>query len=469
MLTAALPTSADVPTKVGPVTYGQERRLLFEEIMHGAGHSLTTHFPVVFRFIEAPDQQALQTALSQLCDRHDALRTVFVPSAARSGRHLFVNMFARTSLFVPGSYEQHVVAVARPILTMTRLPSDGLASAVREELQRGLDYTHAPLFRAVLGRDDKGDSYLILIVSHLIVDGLGVRLLGSELNRLYASLVAGRECPVVADHLTPIEFAKLEHRRSREPCALELARYWQTHWGLDGSGCVRHSEIPFATSRERASEAACRVTECPPAMIRHLRTIVRRDAVTEYAVFRMVMVMLFHRYTKRNRMGLWANFANRRQPGAAGMVGWCHTSHLIATQIESATTVTDLLRQTARVLAEGQYHEWLPLQAASHLVGCNIEKWHTRLGVHYWHLGEGGPNVLLERVRVDVPIRGNDLSIRLRRQGHTADVVINYDASRYDPSGLDQLVADTVAAFEVVASRPHTSVDAQQISTAVRV
>lgn len=449
----------DRTLSIGPVTYNQERRLLFEEVMHQSGLVLATHFPVVFRCAGRLDEPALAATLDTMCARHDALRTVFAPSIQRVGRHLFVNVFRRTMLFVPGSYEQHVKSVARPLLSYRSCGGGALTAIVREELERGLDYERAPLFRVVVCREERGHTYLILIVSHLIVDGWGVRLIGQELNGVYTALVTGQDRPPSPIPLSPIAFARREHIRVRSHEALDSAHYWRGHWGAEASSCLRHSEIPFATRVNNASGGALKTITLEGNTVRRLQAIARRDMVTEYAVFRTVLVALFHHYTKRKRLGLWANFANRRQAGEIKMIGWCATAHLLATEISSAMTTTDLLRQTAQLLADAQRHAWLPLPAVSQVIGQNLEQAYTRIVGDFWQLDVSDAPASFERVRVDVPQRdASDLSIRLRRLGGCADLVVTYESSRYDECGIEHLLSDAVAAIEILDRRPNASI-----------
>ena len=61
-------------------------------------------------------------------------------------------------------------------------------SALCDEVQASLDLSHGPLLRAVLVQLHEGGERLLLVVHHLVIDGVSWRLLLDDLQRAYAQL-----------------------------------------------------------------------------------------------------------------------------------------------------------------------------------------------------------------------------------------------------------------------------------------
>ncbi|WP_133651194.1 non-ribosomal peptide synthetase, partial [Paraburkholderia flava] len=119
---------------------------------------------VLLRSSEAIDAQVLEQALHALINHHDALRLRFTQDAA--GR--WVQAYAQTET---GTQTQ-------PDLLWIREAKDAAQiEAHSEAAQRSLDLTKGPLLRAVLMRIEDGSTRLLLVIHHLVVDGVSWRIL----------------------------------------------------------------------------------------------------------------------------------------------------------------------------------------------------------------------------------------------------------------------------------------------------
>ena len=134
--------------------------------------------------VETPssvDAGALSTVLGQVIAHHDALRLRFTPTES-GWRQAF--------------------AAANDAVTLTHLDLSALSAADQAaaletsaaKLQSSLDLSAGPLVRAAL--IDVGDpkaAYLLLIIHHLVVDGVSWRILLEDLWTAYEQLMAGDE------------------------------------------------------------------------------------------------------------------------------------------------------------------------------------------------------------------------------------------------------------------------------------
>ena len=110
----------------------------------------------------------LEAALVQLINHHDALRLRFV-------RH-------------PQGWRQtHAEWVATPELWQTQAADDAQLAALCDKAQRSLDLAQGPLLRAVLVAMADGSQRLLLVVHHLVVDGVSWRILLEDLQQAYSN------------------------------------------------------------------------------------------------------------------------------------------------------------------------------------------------------------------------------------------------------------------------------------------
>ncbi|MDD1023133.1 amino acid adenylation domain-containing protein [Pseudomonas sp. TNT2022 ID1048] len=111
----------------------------------------------------------LQAALLQVVNHHDALRLRFV-----------------------GTQQGWQQAYAEPAshfdLWQCRVEHDQALAAVCDEAQRSLDLQAGPLVRAVLVERESGRQQLLLVIHHLVVDGVSWRVLLEDLQQAYRQL-----------------------------------------------------------------------------------------------------------------------------------------------------------------------------------------------------------------------------------------------------------------------------------------
>ncbi|WEJ03430.1 amino acid adenylation domain-containing protein [Pseudomonas sp. FJ2-5-13] len=159
----------------------------------------------------------LLAALQALIVHHDALRSTFVEgaqgwSAAYRGP------------------DQHQ---AEKVLWLTTLNSVEELEALGEEAQRSLDLGAGPLLRAVLAQLADGSQRLLLVIHHLVVDGVSWRILLEDLQSTYQQLAQGAPVTLPAKtSATRTWAARLQTYAHSLALQHELA-WWQTQ--LQGS------------------------------------------------------------------------------------------------------------------------------------------------------------------------------------------------------------------------------------------
>ncbi|MFG0359406.1 condensation domain-containing protein, partial [Pseudomonas sp. zbq_11] len=80
---------------------------------------------------------------------------------------------------------------AQPLLWRAALRSAEEIEATCEEAQRSLDLAQGPLLRAVLIDLADGGQRLLLVIHHLVVDGVSWRVLLEDLHDAYRQALAG--------------------------------------------------------------------------------------------------------------------------------------------------------------------------------------------------------------------------------------------------------------------------------------
>ncbi|MFV2949381.1 amino acid adenylation domain-containing protein [Pseudomonas japonica] len=181
------------------------------------------------------DPAHLQAALHALLEQHDALRLNFARQYA-----------GWQAVFAP---------LDSTSLLWTRSSDD--LDALADEAQRSLDLKSGPLLRAVLVDLADGSQRLLLVIHHLVVDGVSWRVLLEDLQQAWSAIAAGRAPALPAKTSAYKDWAEKLHAYANSP-ALEAERdYWRGV--LDGAadnlpqdnpqGSLRVQDAAHATSR----------------------------------------------------------------------------------------------------------------------------------------------------------------------------------------------------------------------------
>jgi hypothetical protein len=257
-------------------------------------------------WLEGPlDVGALERAVQQVVDRHDALRARIVVED-----------------FQPYQRIADAAPVALPLIDLRHVPPERRQAAATERLHRFLDERFEPLgerlWRVALLRLDPMTHVLAMSLDELICDARSRLVLITELAELYAANREGR--PARLAPLTQDYAGYLRERRSwlggREAAALAAACRAE----MGGSG-----PLPLAGDRPWAPErdfGGIRLSYLvPDGLLQRLRVACEQERVTRYAWMLAMFSALLSRYTARTDVVVNTHVLNRVTPASRDLVG----------------------------------------------------------------------------------------------------------------------------------------------------
>ncbi|HGJ8974839.1 TPA: amino acid adenylation domain-containing protein, partial [Pseudomonas aeruginosa] len=172
---------------------------------------------------ESVDGERLEQALLALIRQHDALRLRFHEEE--------------------GCWRQEYSGEVESPLWRRQVASVEELSALCEEAQRSLDLSTGPLLRALLVELPEGEQRLLLVIHHLVVDGVSWRILLEDLQQFYQS----SDSPAVLR--THSYQAWSAHLREVAGKRHDELAFWQTH--LDGAPADLPCQNPHAPLENR--------------------------------------------------------------------------------------------------------------------------------------------------------------------------------------------------------------------------
>ncbi|WP_342622820.1 non-ribosomal peptide synthetase [Pseudomonas alkylphenolica] len=157
--------------------------------------------------------KALEQALQQLVEHHDALRLCF---STQDGQWR-------------GDYLQ---GESRELLWQVSVNSFADCQPLYSDVQRSLDLGNGPLLRALLVENAEGQQRLLLAIHHLVVDGVSWRVLLEDLQALYRGQALAAKTRAMSDWAARLQaYAGSDSLRDEQ-------HWWQTQLS------IAHRELP---------------------------------------------------------------------------------------------------------------------------------------------------------------------------------------------------------------------------------
>ena len=178
----------------------------------------------------ALDARHVEDALRVLVDHHDALRLRFVQAEGPA----------------PADFAQAELA---QLLWSVHLPDLVALEQIANDAQRSLVLEHGPLIRAVLASLSDGSQRLLLVIHHLVVDGVSWRVLLEDLQQAYRALAAFQPATLPAKTSSFKAWAEqLQAYAQGAELQAELS-YWQAQ--LQGASDALPCDHPQGSNQQR--------------------------------------------------------------------------------------------------------------------------------------------------------------------------------------------------------------------------
>lgn len=209
-----------------PLSLLQQTYLEFSDF----GRNPVFNIPYALRFDAAVDEQALQLAMVDLIERHQALRTLFVPDHAQGAL-------------------QHVLPMEQVQAMQWFWPSTEQGSAhfrqvLADESVHSFDLTECLPLRVKLLRDEQGRQVLSLLIYHSAMDEWSTAIFMHELVQAYVQRSQGR---APQWHTLPAQF----HQYAAQQDHAQILDEHMAHW-TNTLGTLRKSPPLFQPAHERS-------------------------------------------------------------------------------------------------------------------------------------------------------------------------------------------------------------------------
>ncbi|WKB54419.1 non-ribosomal peptide synthetase [Eleftheria terrae] len=324
-----------------PLSFAQ-RRLWFLHRFEGPG--ATYNIPLALRLQGLLDLTALHTALGDVVQRHESLRTVF-PATERPC--------------------QVVLDAAEPRLSVRDATDGALPQLLSAAAAHAFDLASETPLRATLFRLGEQEHVLLLLMHHIASDGASLAPLARDLGQAYAARVQGQP-PVWAP--LPVQYADYALWQQRllgqAADSDSLMARQLAHWRAALDGLPERLPLPtdhpppaVATYRGRSLQFALDAD-----LHARLLALSRQQGVTLFMVLQAALAATLTRLGTGCDIPIGSPIAGRTEPELDGLVGFFVNTLVLRTDTSGRPSFETLLARVRSTDLAAFEHQDLPFE-----------------------------------------------------------------------------------------------------------
>lgn len=329
-----------------PASFAQERLWFVDQMEAGtAVYNVPYHHQM--RWKGELNVSALEQALTEIVWRHEPLRTTFVNVDGEAVQVI-----------------QPEVDFELPIVDLTKLaPADQEAQVrywVDKDGKHSFDLENGPLFFARLLKLSDTEHVFIMMMHHIIVDGVSFEFFADELKTLYAAFAAGQESPLEELPLQYADFVIWQREWIEGKEVQRQIDYWKEQLGSNLPVLELPTDRPRPTRQQ--NNGSWEWVDLPESLISALKQSSREAGVSLFMTMLAGFNVLLSRYSGQEDICVGSPTANRNQAELERMIAFFVNPVTIRSDLSGDPTFTELLQRVRKTALGAFAHQEVPFE-----------------------------------------------------------------------------------------------------------
>jgi hypothetical protein len=327
-----------------PLSYAQQRLWLLDKLEPGG---MLFNMPAAWRLEGTLDVRALQAAFTEMCRRHEVLRTTF---AVHEGQ--------------PVQVVEPAQSCPLPISDLTMLSQ----AMRRQEVSRigaewaslPFDLSRGPLLRARLLKLNEQHHALLLVLHHIIADGWSFGNIFRELSMLYSAYSQSAASPLPELEIQYGDYSVWQRERMQGQVFDQQLSYWKGQL----NGLPAFTKLPT----DRTRPAVPRRTGRPlrlnlsPELTNRIRALNQREGVTLFMSMLAAFQLLLGRYSGQEDICVGSPLAGRKHRQTESLIGFFINTLVLRTKLSGNPTFSELLARVRETYLGAYAHQDVPFE-----------------------------------------------------------------------------------------------------------
>jgi amino acid adenylation domain-containing protein len=325
-----------------PLSFAQ-RRLWFIYQMEAGGASYNV--PGAGRINGPLDVPVLRRALQELVRRHESLRTRFMFSGDQ-----------------PWQVVDEPMELELPLIDLSGQPRSEreaeVARVMQYQAETSFDLESGPLLRAMVLRLEEQEHLLLLTMHHIISDGWSLRVLVSEVSKLYDAFLVGHPAGLPELPIQYVDYTIWQRQWLEGPVLDEQLAYWTSQ--LQDAPATLDLPTDFPRPPVQSNKGRSERIELDADLARQLRKLAGRHGVTLFMTLLSAFKTLLYRYTGQQEIVVGSPVSGRTQAETEGLIGCFVNTVALRSRIESQLSFSELLQQIKKLTLDAYAHQDVP-------------------------------------------------------------------------------------------------------------
>ncbi|KAG0199061.1 hypothetical protein BGX28_007605 [Mortierella sp. GBA30] len=422
-----LPPIEPVPrTEMMPLSFEQQRMWFLAQL---DGVSDTYHVPMAMRLRGVLNREAFQRAMSDLFERHEALRSVFVDVNGQS----YMRILTPEGIHVEYIDLQHEVDI-----------NGRVAELVAKEIHTSFDLVQGPLIRATIIQTAHNDHVLVLNQHHIISDGWSIAIMTRELSQLYSAYVNGGSNPLPPLEVQYPDYAAWQRQWFSGDRLKSQADYWRS--ALAGVPVL----IDLPTDRPRPPRQSFAGSRVPIAVDAELTTSLKRlsqkHGVTMFMTILAAWSVVLSRLSGQDDIVIGTPTANRGRHEIETMIGLFVNTLALRVDLSAEPTMRNLLDRVRRSTLAAYEHQDIPFEQVVEIVQPPRRMDHTPLFqvMFSWQNTEVDewimPGLQADAFNLDYEVLKYDLELDLYEENGEIVGSLSYSTALFDQTTIERYI-----------------------------
>jgi len=331
-----------------PVSFAQQRLWFLDQLDPG---NPAYNLPHRLWLTGPLNVTVLESSLSEIVRRHEALRTTFIAEEGRPAQVI-------TPTIVAGG------ALSLAVVDLSQLPEAEreaeLWRLAAEAAQHRFDLARGPLLRVALLRWDEEEHMLLLTIHHIVFDLWSLGVFMRELAALYEAFSSGKPSPLPELPIQYADFASWQRQWLRGETLENLLSYWKRQ--LDGAPAFLALPTDHPRPPIQSFRGAAQHFRLSSALSEALKALSRREGVTLFMTLLAAFQTLLYRYSGQEDILVGTFIANRNRAETEGLIGFFVNNLVLRTDLSGNPSFRELLGRVRKVCLEAYAHQDLPFE-----------------------------------------------------------------------------------------------------------
>ncbi|RKH41422.1 non-ribosomal peptide synthetase, partial [Corallococcus sicarius] len=420
------------------LSFAQQRLWFLEQLQPG---SIAYNLPGIVELEGALQAGALRQALDALVQRHEVLRTTFVPGPQGPVQRIASDAACPFEAVDLGALPAHE-------------RESRLQSLIAEQARQPFDLARGPLFRAVLVRLEETRHVLLVLTHHIASDGWSTGILVRELVALYRAFASDQAPALPPLPLQYADFAAWQRQWLQGDVLATQLSWWREQ--LAGAPPL----LMLPTDRPRpavqtfaGSQVAVRL---PRKLSEAVHTVAKREGATPFMVLLAAYQLLLSRYAGQEDVSVGAPVAGRTRSETEGLIGFFVNTLVLRARIDPRASFRMLLAQVRATTLSAFEHQDVPFEKlveelqpardASHTPFFQVTLTLQNAPTAEWRL----PGLALRELPAPFTPSKYDFSLILEESSDGFSGSLHYNTDLFDEAFLQGLLRDYATLLEAL-------------------